>query len=73
MNKIIKDFQQQLINLVNQAGLPISVIRLCLNEVIAEVQKLETQIIEQEIQQEQMQQTQITPDSEIHKEEIVEE
>ena len=70
MNKAIKDFQQQLINLINQAELPISVIRLCLNEIMAEVQKLETQIIEQETQKEQMQPN---PTPEVHEGEVVEE
>lgn len=70
MNKAIKDFQQQLINLINQAGLPISVIRLCLNEVMSEVLKVEKQTIEQEEQQEQEQQN---PTPEVHEGEIVEE
>ena len=70
MNKAIKNFQQQLINLINQAGLPISVIRLCLNEVMSEVLKVEKQTIEQEEQQEQKQQN---PTSEVQEGEIVEE
>lgn len=53
MNTKIKEFEQQLINLINSVELPISVIRLCLNEILAEIQKLELQIIEQEKQKEQ--------------------
>lgn len=69
MNTKIKEFEQQLINLINSAELPISVIRLCLNEITAEVQRLELQIIEQEKQREQQSQSQ----PQKHEAEVVEE
>lgn len=64
MNTKIKEFEQQLINLINSVELPISVVRLCLNEIMAEVQKLELQIITQEKQKSQ---------SQLQKTEVVEE
>lgn len=70
MNKKIKEFQQQLIDLINSAELPVSVIRLCFNDIMTEILKIEKQVIEQEEMNEQTQQNSVP---EMHEGEVVKE
>lgn len=47
-NTQINKIQNDLINLINNSGLPVAVIRLILESVLVEIKNLEKNVIEQE-------------------------
>lgn len=48
INMAITDFEIALTKVINESELPVAVIKLCLNNVLADVKRIEASVIQQE-------------------------
>lgn len=58
INLQINQTKQQIINILNQSNLPISIIHMLLNEISIQIERVEREVLNKEYQQEQEKQKQ---------------
>lgn len=58
INLQINQTKQQIINILNQSNLPISIIHMLLNEISVQIERVEREVLNKEYQQEQEKQKQ---------------